>query len=36
VRGPDEFEEIFELAQGDKPFEVYSRARLKRVKSVPR
>jgi hypothetical protein len=36
VRGPDEFEEIFELAQGDKPFEVYSRARLKRVKSVHR
>lgn len=34
VHGPDEFEEIFELAQGDKPFEVYSRARLKRVKSI--
>ena len=29
--GPDEFEEIFELAQADKPFEVYSRSRLKRV-----
>jgi hypothetical protein len=36
VHGPDEFEEVFELAQGDKPFEVYSRARLKRVKSVHR
>ena len=32
VHGPDEFEEIFELAQGEKPFEVYSLARLKRVK----
>jgi len=31
VHGPDEFEEIFELAEGDKPFELYSRARLKRV-----
>ncbi|HEY8535931.1 MAG TPA: hypothetical protein VIL25_05760 [Vicinamibacterales bacterium] len=31
VHGPDEFEEIFELAQGDKPFEVYSRSRLRRV-----
>jgi hypothetical protein len=30
--GPDEFEEVFELAQGGKPFEVYSRARFKRVK----
>lgn len=32
VHGPDEFEEIFELAQGEKPFEMYSLARLKRVK----
>jgi hypothetical protein len=31
VHGPDEFEEIFELAEPGKPFEVYSRARLKRV-----
>ena len=32
VHGPDEFEEIFELAESGKPFEVYSRARLKRVR----
>ena len=32
VLGPDEFEEVFELAQPGKPFELYSRARLKRVK----
>jgi hypothetical protein len=32
VHGPDEFEEIFELAQAGKPFELYSRSRLKRVK----
>jgi hypothetical protein len=32
VRGPDEFEEIFELSPPGKPFEVYSRARLTRVK----
>jgi hypothetical protein len=31
-QGRDEFEEIFELAQAGKPFEVYARARLKRVK----
>lgn len=30
--GADEFEEIFELAAPGKPFEVYSRARLKRQK----
>jgi hypothetical protein len=30
VHGPDEFEEIFELAPSGKPFELYSRARLKR------
>lgn len=30
--GPDEFEEVFELAPPGKPFELYSRARLKRVK----
>jgi hypothetical protein len=32
VLGPDEFEEIFELAEPGKPFELYSRTRLKRVK----
>jgi len=32
VHGPDEFEEIFELAESGKPFELYSRARLRRVK----
>jgi hypothetical protein len=32
VHGPDEFEEMFELARADKPFEVYSRSRLKRVR----
>jgi hypothetical protein len=32
VHGPDEFEEVFELAQAGKPFEVYSRARLNRVR----
>jgi len=32
VHGPDEFEEIFELAEGGKPFEEYSRTRLKRAK----
>jgi hypothetical protein len=30
--GSDELEEVFELAPPDKPFEEYSRARLKRVK----
>lgn len=30
VHAPDEFEEVFELAGPGKPFEVYSRARLKR------
>lgn len=30
VHGPDEFEEIFELAESGKPFTIYSRARLKR------
>jgi hypothetical protein len=29
--GPDEVEEIFELAEAGKPFTVYSRTRLKRV-----
>jgi len=29
---PDEFEEVFELAQAGKDFELYSRARLKRVR----
>ena len=32
VHGPDEFEELFELAQAGKPFEVYSRTRLKRIR----
>ena len=31
VHGPDEFEEVFELAQAGKPFDVYSRTRLKRA-----
>ena len=35
VHGPDEFEEIFELSQAGKPFEIYSRARLKRVPGSP-
>ncbi len=30
--GPDEFEEVFELAGPEKPFELYSRVRLKRVR----
>jgi hypothetical protein len=32
VHGPDEFEEVFELAEPGKEFELYSRARLKRVR----
>jgi hypothetical protein len=32
VLGPDEFEEIFELAPPDKGFELYSRARFTRVR----
>jgi THAP4-like, heme-binding beta-barrel domain len=32
VISADEFEEVFELAEPGKPFELYSRARLKRVK----
>jgi hypothetical protein len=32
VHGPDEFEEVFELAQAGKPFEVYSRTRLRRMR----
>ena len=32
VHGADEFEEIFELSEAGKPFELYSRARLKRIK----
>jgi len=31
VLGPEEFEQVFELAGPGKPFELYSRARLKRV-----
>ena len=32
LHGPDEFEEIFELAEAGKPFEVYSRSRFTRVR----
>ena len=32
VQGVDAFEEVFELAEPDKPFEVYSRTRFTRVK----
>ena len=32
LHGRDEFEEVFELARDGRPFEVYSRSRLKRVK----
>jgi hypothetical protein len=32
VHGPDAIEEIFELAEAGKPFEVYSRTKLTRVK----
>jgi hypothetical protein len=32
ARGCGEFEEVFDLSEAGKPFEVYSRARLKRVK----
>jgi hypothetical protein len=32
LHGPDDVEEIFELARDGKAFEVYSRSRLKRVK----
>ncbi len=32
VHGPDEFEEVFEMSEAGKPFELYSRARLRRVK----
>jgi hypothetical protein len=32
IHGPDEFEELFELAAPGKDFELYSRARLKRVR----
>jgi hypothetical protein len=32
VHGPDAVEEIFELAESGKPFEVYSRAQLRRVR----
>ena len=32
VHGPDEFEEVFELAEPAKEFELYSRARLKRIR----
>jgi hypothetical protein len=32
ILGPDEFEEVFELAEPGKDFEVYSRTRLNRVK----
>jgi hypothetical protein len=32
MHGPDEFEEIFELAEAGKAFGIYSRARFRRVK----
>jgi hypothetical protein len=32
LHGPDEFEEVFELAEPGKAFEVYSRSRFTRVK----
>ena len=32
AQGPDAFEEVFELAEAGKPFEVYSRAQFKRAK----
>jgi hypothetical protein len=32
VHGPDEFEEVFELAEPGKQFELYSRSRLTRVR----
>lgn len=32
LRGPDEMEEVFELAEAGKPFAVYSRTKLKRVR----
>ena len=32
VHGPDEFEEVFEMAEPGKPGEVYSRSRFRRVK----
>ena len=32
MHGPDDMEEVFELAAAGKPFEVYSRTRLKRTK----
>ena len=35
VMSPDEFVETFELAMGDKPYAVYSKARFKRVGSRP-
>ena len=32
AQGPDAFEEIFELAESGKPFQIYSRSRFTRVK----
>ena len=32
LHGPDEFEEVFELAESGKEFEVYSRTKLKRLR----
>ena len=32
VQGPDAFEEVFEIAEPGKPFELYSRTRLTRIK----
>jgi hypothetical protein len=32
VQGPDEFEEVFELAEPGKDFEMYSRTKFTRMK----
>ena len=34
LHGPDDVEEVFEMAAAGKPFEVYSRTRLKRLKGA--
>jgi hypothetical protein len=35
VQGPDEFEEVFELAEPGKDFEMYSRTKFTRMKGRP-
>lgn len=32
AHGPDAFDEVFEIAEPGKPFDVYSRARFTRIK----